>query len=186
MSLISEINEGLKSEPVFYSKYNIKNYQNVTVTGHFDFKKQIYLYSLNDKGVPGFDIITPLQTNTNEILMVNRGWIKNELRNDKNINNLNTKNYSGVIKKITKSNPFKPKNDLKNNIWYTLNVDDLQNYTGLKLIDYVLYIQDEYNELIKPKIISPDLPNNHLKYAITWYSVALSILLYFLYFRKKQ
>ena len=76
--------------------------------------------------------------------------------------------------------------NLKNNIWYTLNVDDLQNYTGLKLIDYVLYIQDEYNELIKPKIISPDLPNNHLKYAITWYSVALSILLYFLYFRKKQ
>ena len=42
------------------------------------------------------------------------------------------------------------------------------------------------NNLVKNKIVSPNLPNNHLKYAITWYSVALSILLYFLYFRKKQ
>ena len=37
-----------------------------------------------------------------------------------------------------------------------------------------------------PKKISIDVPNNHLKYAITWYSIAISILLYYLYFRKKK
>ena len=37
-----------------------------------------------------------------------------------------------------------------------------------------------------PKKISIDLPNNHLKYAITWYSISISILFYFLYFRKTQ
>ena len=37
-----------------------------------------------------------------------------------------------------------------------------------------------------PRKITVDVPNNHLKYAITWYSIAISILLYYLYFRKKK
>ena len=66
------------------------------------------------------------------------------------------------------------------------SLDDLQNFTGYKLSNFVIFMQNNQNNLVKNKTISPDLPNNHLKYAITWYSVALSILLYFLYFRKKQ
>ena len=63
---------------------------------------------------------------------------------------------------------------------------DLENFTGYKLSNFVLILQDNDNKLIENKFVSSDLPNNHLKYALTWYSVALSILLYFLYFRKKQ
>ena len=186
LDLISEINNGLNSEPVFYSNTNVINYQKVKFNGVFDFEKQIYLYSLNSKGTPGYDIITPIKINSNEILLVNRGWIKKDVRENKSINNINSKSFEGIIKKITKPNPFKPENDVKNNVWYSLKLEDLQNFTGYKLTNFVLYLQNSQNNLVEKKIISPDLPNNHLKYAITWYSVALSILLYFLYFRKKQ
>ena len=185
LNLINEINNGLNSEPVFYST-NVINYQKVTFNGIFDFEKQIYLYSLNNKGTPGYDIITPIKMNSNEILLVNRGWIQKDLKDDKNINNIKTNSFQGIVKKITKPNPFKPENDIKNNIWYSLKLEDLENYTGYKLNEFVLFLQNNQNDLIKNKTVSPDLPNNHLKYAITWYSVALSILLYFLYFRKKQ
>ncbi len=186
LDLISEINNGLNSEPVFYSKTKIINYQKVKFNGIFDFEKQVYLYSLNNKGTPGYDLITPIKMNSNEIVLVNRGWIKKDLRNNKSINNINSKFFEGILKKITKPNPFKPENDIKNNIWYSLKLEDLESFTGYKLNNFVLYLQDNQNNLVKNKIVSPDLPNNHLKYAITWYSVALSILLYFLYFRKKQ
>ena len=186
LDLISEINNGLNSEPVFYSKTKIINYQKVKFNGIFDFEKQVYLYSLNNKGTPGYDLITPIKINSNEIVLVNRGWIKKDLRNNKSINNINSKFFEGILKKITKPNPFKPENDIKNNIWYSLKLEDLESFTGYKLNNFVLYLQDNQNNLVKNKIVSPDLPNNHLKYAITWYSVALSILLYFLYFRKKQ
>ena len=186
LDLISEINNGLNSEPVFYSKTKIINYQKVKFNGIFDFEKQVYLYSLNNKGTPGYDLITPIKMNSNEIVLVNRGWIKKDLRNNKSINNINSKFFEGILKKITKPNPFKPENDIKNNIWYSLKLEDLESFTGYKLNNFVLYLQDNQNNLVKSKIVSPDLPNNHLKYAITWYSVALSILLYFLYFRKKQ
>ena len=186
LDLISEINNGLNSEPVFYSKTKIINYQKVKFYGIFDFEKQVYLYSLNNKGTPGYDVITPIEMNSNEIILVNRGWIKKDVRDNKSINNINSKFFEGILKKITKPNPFKPENDIKNNIWYSLKLEDLESFTGYKLNNFVLYLQDNQNNLVKNKIVSPDLPNNHLKYAITWYSVALSILLYFLYFRKKQ
>ena len=186
LDLISEINSGLNSDPINYSNTKVTNYQKVKFSGIFDLEKQIYLYNLNSKGVPGFDVITPIKINTNEILLVNRGWIKKDLKKNMNINKIETKSFEGIVKKITKPNPFKPENDIKNNVWYSLKLEDLQNFTGYKLSNFVLILQNNQNNLIKNKIVSPDLPNNHLKYAITWYSVALSILLYFLYFRKKQ
>ena len=186
LDLIKEINNGLSSKPVTYSNKNIINYQKVKFNGIFDFEKQIYLYSLNSKGTPGYDIITPIKISSNEILLVNRGWIKKELKRNKNINRIESKYFEGIIKKITKPNPFKPENDIEKNVWFSLKLDDLQNFTGYKLRNFVLVLQNNQNNLVENKSVSPDLPNNHLKYAITWYSVALSILLYFLYFRKKQ
>ena len=186
VDLINEINNGLNSEPVFYSNTNIKNYQKVKFSGIFDFEKQIYLYSLNNKGKPGYDIITPLKINSNEILLINRGWIQKDRKGNKNINKVKSNSYEGILKKITKPNPFKPDNDIENNIWYSLKLTDLEDFTGYKLSNFVLFLQNNQNNLVENKIVSPDLPNNHLKYALTWYSVALSILLYFLYFRKKQ
>ncbi len=152
----------------------------------FDFKKQVFLYSLNKNGIPGYDIITPIKTKSNEILLVNRGWVKKELKNNKAINKVENNTFEGIIKIITKPNPFKPENNVENNEWYSLKIPDLENFTGYKLSDFTLVLQNNYNPLIETKTVSPDLPNNHLKYALTWYSVALSILLYFLYFRKKQ
>tara|TARA_B100001093_G_scaffold171159_1_gene164015 strand:+ start:916 stop:1569 length:654 start_codon:yes stop_codon:yes gene_type:complete len=186
LDLINEINNGLSSKPIIYSNKNIINYQKVKFNGIFDFEKQIYLYSLNSKGTPGYDVITPIKINSKEILLVNRGWIKKDLKRNKNINRIETKYFEGIIKKIPKPNPFKPENDIDKNVWFSLKLEDLQNFTGYKLSNFVLFLQNNQNNLVENKVVSPDLPNNHLKYAITWYSVALSILLYFLYFRKKQ
>ena len=186
LNLINEINDGLNSEPTFYSKNNIKNYQKVKFNGIFDFKKQIYLYSLNKNGVPGYEVVTPIKIKSNEILLVNRGWIKKDLKINRNINKIETNSFEGIVKKITKPNLFKPENNIEDNEWYSLKIRDLENFTGYKLNNFTLVLQNNDNPLIETKTVSPNLPNNHLKYALTWYSVALSILFYFLYFKKKQ
>ena len=187
LNLINEIKIGLDSQPISFSKNKIKNYQRVFLEGDLDFNKQIFLYSLNKNGAPGYDIITPLKTVDGLFILVNRGWIEKDQKNDlKKINIIETNKYEGIIKKITRSNPFKPKNDIKNNEWYTLNLNDLKIYTGNEFGNYVLHIEKISNTFLQLKQINPDLPNNHLKYAITWYSVAMSILIYFLYFRRKR
>ena len=72
-----------------------------------------------------------------------------------------------------------------NNYWFTLNRDDIFKFTGKKFSPYVIYLSGN-NELPKPKLITANISNNHKKYAITWFSLAISILLIYLYLRKKN
>ena len=187
MELISEITFGLNSTPITYSNSIKKNYQRVIFDGSYNFKDQIYLYSLNEKGKPGFDVITPFETTTKQIVLVNRGWIPKELKELPEINAIQGSiKVTGLLRKIYKANIFKPDNDIKGNIWFSVNLDDLERFTGNKFSNFIIYLEDPDVKAPLPRKITIDVPNNHLKYAITWYSIAISILLYYLYFRKKK
>ena len=183
--LINQISEGLNSVPIQYSQNINKNYQRVTLVGKYNFKNQIYLYNLNKKGQPGFDVITPFETKDKENVLVNRGWIKKELKKDLKINSSSSM-IKGLLREKSRKNIFTPKNDLKKNIWFSINLNEIKKITGKKFNKHIVYLEDDKIEVPKPKKITIDLPNNHLKYAITWYSISVSILFYFLYFRKKQ
>ena len=184
LELINRIEASLKDQPVNLSTQNHKDYLRIKTSGIYNFEKQIYLYSLNERGEPGFDIITPIIID-NENYLLNRGWIPSNKKNAKEINILNSKNITGTLKKQIKANRFKPKNDLSNNYWFTLNRDDIFNFTGKKFSPYVIYLSGDV-ELPKPKLITANISNNHKKYAMTWFSLAISILLLYLYFRKKN
>ena len=166
-ALINEISSGLKSTPIKYSKLINKNYQRVILEGTYNFVNQIYLYSLNEKGQPGFDVVTPFKTIEGEDVLVNRGWITNELKNKPEINLIKKNKIQGLLKKNTKKNIFKPENDIKNNIWFSINLTDVNKLTGKKFTDFIIYLEDTKIDTPLPKKISIDVPNNHLKYAIT-------------------
>ena len=188
LELISEITFGLDSSPIEYSNSIEKNYQRVSAKGKFNFDKQIYLYSLNDNGKPGYDVITPFRTNKNENVLVNRGWIKKELKKNPIINkNIeDEQKIIGLLRKIYKPNIFKPDNDLKNNIWFSINLEDLKVTSGERFNEFVIFLEDNQAKTPIPRKISIDVPNNHLKYAITWYAISISIIFYYLYFRRKK
>jgi surfeit locus 1 family protein len=185
-TLINQISEGLKSIPLNYSDKNKKNYQRVVIEGKYNFNEQIYLYSLNDKGQPGYDVITPFESLSSENILVNRGWIKSDLKNNIKITQIINNRIQGLILKNRKPNIFKPENNIGKNIWFSINLEQINEVTGKKFDNYILYLEDENTDIPKPKKITVDLPNNHLKYAITWYSISISIFAYFLYFRKKN
>ena len=188
LELINEISSGLNSSPIEYSNSIKKNYQRVNTFGKFDFDKQIFLYSLNESGKPGYDVITPFRTSKGENVLVNRGWIIKELKDNPSINFevANEKKIVGLLREIYKPNMFKPDNDLKNNIWFSIDLEDLRNATGEQFNEFVIFLEDNQVKIPLPKKISIDVPNNHLKYAITWYAISVSIIFYYLYFRRKK
>jgi surfeit locus 1 family protein len=183
--LISQISQGLKSIPIQYTQNIRKNYQRVTLVGQYHFENQIYLYSLNSKGQPGFDVITPFETQNKENVLVNRGWIKKELKNNSKINS-SSNNITGMLRLPNRKNLFTPDNNMKENIWFSVNLDDVLEISVKKFNKFIVYLEDKTIITPKPKKITIDVPNNHLKYAITWYSISISILFYYLYFRKKK
>ena len=184
LNLISEINNSLKNDPVELSKSDKKNYLRIRTSGRIDFDKQIYLYNLNDSGKPGFEVINPILIG-NENYLINRGWIPFDKKDKLEINVLNIKSIIGTLKTQSKANSFKPENDIKKNYWFTLDREDIFSYTGKKFSKYIIYLNGDY-KTPKPKVITANISNNHKKYAITWFSMAISILLIYLYFRKKN
>ena len=184
LDLIKQIEDSLKDKPVELSEVDEKNFLRVKTSGEINFQKQIYLYNLNQNGKPGFEVINPILIN-NKNYLINRGWIPFDKKNESEINLVNQKNIIGTLKIQSKANSFKPKNDIKKNYWFTLNRNDIYKYTGKKFSKYIIYLNGDYS-LPKPKVVTAKISNNHKKYAITWFSMAISILLIYLYFRKKN
>ena len=182
--MISEIENSLIRSPVVLSKNQNENYLKIKTSGEIDYDKQIYLYNLNEEGKPGFEVINPILINT-ENYLINRGWIQFDKKDTPEIINLDEKNIIGTLKKQNKANRFKPKNDIEKNYWFTLNRDDIFAYTGKNFSEYIIYLDGNY-QTPKPKKITANISNNHKKYAITWFSLAISILILYLYFRKKN
>ena len=183
-NLILEIENSLKNPPVELAQSNRENFLKIKTSGSIDFDKQIYLYNLNESGTPGFEVINPI-TIGDENFLINRGWIPFEKKGTQEINVFDQKNIIGTLKLQGRKNIFKPDNDLDENYWFSLNREDILKFTGKNFSKYIIYLDGNY-QLPRPKKITANISNNHQKYAITWFSLALSILLLYLYFRKKN
>ena len=184
LDLINQIENSLKIDPVELQNVVKKNYLRIKTSGQIDFEKQIYLYNLNETGKPGFEVINPIKIG-NEDYLINRGWISFDNKNKPEINVVDQKNIVGTLMLQSKSSSFKPKNEVDKNYWFTLDREDILKFTGKNFSKYIIYLNGNY-ENPRPRVITAKISNNHKKYAITWFSMAISILLIYLYFRKKN
>ena len=184
LELIEQIENSLKNDPVELSNIEKKNYLRIKTSGDIDFDKQIYLYNLNDSGKPGFEVINPIKIG-DENYLINRGWIPFEKKDLPELNLVDQNQIVGTLMLQTKPSTFKPENDIEKNYWFTLNREDISKFTGRNFSEYVIYLNGDY-KIPKPRVITAKISNNHKKYAITWFSMAISILLIYLYFRKKN
>ena len=184
LDLINQIENSLKIDPVELQNVEKKNYLRIKTSGQIDFEKQIYLYNLNETGKPGFEVINPIKIG-NEDYLINRGWISFDQKNKPEINVVDQKNIIGTLMLQSKSSSFKPKNEIDKNYWFTLDREDILKFTGKNFSKYIIYLNGNY-ENPRPRVITAKISNNHKKYAITWFSMAISILLIYLYFRKKN
>ena len=183
-NLILEIENSLKKPPVELTQSNKKNFLKIKTSGSIDFAKQIYLYNLNDFGTPGFEVINPIFID-GENFLINRGWIPFEKKDIAGINIIDQNNIIGTLKIQGRKNIFKPDNDIKENYWFSLNREDILKFTGKEFSKYIIYLDGNY-QFPRPIKITTNISNNHKKYALTWFSLAISILLLYLYFRKKN
>ena len=184
LELIEQIENSLENYPVELSNIEKKNYLRINTSGDIDFDKQIYLYNLNDAGKPGFEVINPIKIGDENYLM-NRGWIPFEKKDLPEINLVDQNQIVGTLMLQTKPSKFKPENDIEKNYWFTLDREDILKFTCRNFSEYVIYLNGDY-KIPKPRVITAKISNNHKKYAITWFSMAISILLIYLYFRKKN
>lgn len=178
--LISEISKSYDKSPVWFN-VNSKLYSKVKVEGKI-ISQPIFVYNLGNKGQYGYDIYIPVETNE-LVLLIRAGWVDKQFQlNPKDLN----RNISidAILLSPKRKNYFTPKNS--NDLIFFLDMEILKSNFEKNLFPLIAEnrsnLLNQYN-LKKPNKI--ELPNNHLQYALTWYSLCFVIIIAFLIYKRK-
>ena len=177
--------------PAANAKLDDLEFSSLALDGVFQHGQETLLTGRTYEGNAGFHIITPFILENNEIIYINRGWVPKKYADKK------TRKFSlleenvkvvGLVRLPQKKGYFVPENEPENGFWFTIIPEELNRH--LNIIGENKFYIDELNIDEKLKLPMPangkvQVPNNHLQYAITWYSLALGLLIvYFAWHRQ--
>ena len=140
----------------------------------------------------GYAIIAPLKLNDGRILLVNRGWVpaaKKDLAKRPETKVRGAATVSGLVRTGNERGYVTPANSPEKNIWFGRDIAEMA--ASKQLLKTIPVMVDQVGPDTKKLPIPSDgiirLRNDHLSYIITWYGIALGILVVFLaYHRKKK
>ena len=161
------------------------DYRPVKVEGEYDHSREVYFYTTR-QGAVGWDVITPLHLTDGCWLLINRGFVPDQLRDPA----LRKEGQLGGNVSITglarnplaeKPNSFMPDNRPDKREFYWKSFDGIASTMGLSaeagLLPFMVDAGPTEIPGSWPKggstIVS--FPNSHLQYAITWYGLALAL-----------
>jgi len=181
--LISDLENNLKRNSVDFNVDIDKEYTKVLLKKK-NLKSKIFLYHLN-KGEIGFKVIVPYEVNSSLLVLVDKGWIRKDKINSIKNSLLNDDMIEGYTKKIREKKLFTPKNNIKEDFLYSVEIDNLKKSLNKNIYPLLIIQTSKTKKDIIPNDYHVGLSNNHLQYAITWYGLALFTIIFFLYYRKK-
>lgn len=190
-SILQNISAELAAAPVQLPEITAPpekyHYLHVMLKGQYLHQDEMIRQARYYKGALGVNILTPMRLDDGRYILVNRGWAPNEKSKQESRQESlvgGEQEVEAVISASLGRGLFVPENNPDKNEWFWLDIDAMRAHTGLALIPAVA-------EAIK--VTTPggypisadghiDIRNDHLMYAITWFAMALSILvIYFVY-----
>ena len=160
-------------------------YARVTATGHFRFDLAArYGIDVRDtlKGpMVGHFQIVPLEREDAPTLLVNRGWVP-ETPGVPVDNPVGLVTVIGFVRPATPAGWFSPADDTRTRQFYSLDPAVISKTLGVaQALPFSLTALGPAKESQFPVPAStlPQPPNNHLTYAITWYSLAIVLVVMF-------
>ena len=166
-------------------------FRRVRVTGRFLHDKEMYLAARSFRGNPGYHIVTPLAVFPGHVL-VNRGWIPLDRKapESRKVGNPEGEvTVEGYLRAESGPGWFTPKNEPEKNFWFFIDIPAMARAHGIgKVEPYYIEAGPAENRGGFPVGGQTrfEIPNDHLQYAITWFSFAvIGIVIYLLYHRRR-
>jgi len=160
-------------------------YTKIAATGHFRFDHVVQfgaeVRDTHDGPTMGFYQIVPLERDGASPILVNRGWVPQmqEIRLD-NPNGIVT--IVGYVRPSDVTHWFSPADDTLGRRFYTLNPQKIGDVLGMRdLAPFTLVALGQVTAELYPAPAQrlPQPPNNHLSYVITWYGLAVALIVIF-------
>lgn len=164
-------------------------FRKATATGRFDNTREAYVFSPrsdNNMNQSGFRVITPLTLLGGDTILVDRGWVPQDHRDPATRPDGQPQDQvetAGVLRRSATGSSFTPPPDTVQHIFYSRNSKAIASHLGLKLKSpLILEATSEFPGGPEPLPSVTDIPDNHLNYALTWYSLALVLIVVYLRF----
>jgi len=161
-------------------------YRRVRVSGTFLHEHETAVYGLmaasRGQPVQGFFVLTPLRLSGGGTVVVNRGFVRTELRDpatraDGQIGGETV--VTGLVRRPEQRTAFVPENDPAQNRWFTRDPAAIAAARGIGPVAPFLIDADATpvpGGWPRGGQTALRLPNNHLQYAVTWYGIALTLI----------
>ena len=187
--VIAEINSRIAADPVplpLQFDRARDAYLPVQVTGSLRAAYLRVLVSKKDVGA-GYRIIRPMLHPDGDIL-IDLGFVKTEDAADLKFEEGPPLSIVGNLQWPQEVDGFTPEPDLDGNIWFARDVDAMAAALGTRPI---LVVRRDAPEPVGPVSPMPvdtrAIPNDHLQYAVTWFSLAIIwSLMTFFFLRRKS
>ena len=158
-------------------------FKRVILMGKFLHQQEFTITGKTFEGTAGFHLITPLQSADGRITLINRGWIPERLRLRNSRPETLTKGrvlVDGIIREDKKKGYFVPENEPQNNVWLYINSEQMATKSQIgSIANYYIDMLRKPGPYTLPIGASSSIKmrNEHLQYALTWYFLALSLLI---------
>jgi len=155
-------------------------HRRVTVSGAFLHDREVYLAATR-RGTFGFRIITPLRRVDGATILIDRGWVPNEARDPAfrragQVEGAVT--VQGLLRGASERGWFTPDNDPARNYWFWRDLAAMAAFAGVDAPPLLIEADTTANPGGLPigKEMAVKLRNEHLQYAMLWFSLAAALL----------
>jgi surfeit locus 1 family protein len=178
--------------PQTFPEAQADQFHHIVAEGTFQNDKELFLAASSEGGDSGYQVMTPLAMTDGRTLFVNRGFIPLELKDKaKRAAGELSGNVSvtGLLRVAPAEKPsfFLPDNRPDLNLWFWVDLPAMVKAADIAdAAPYYIDADKTPNAGGWPKggVTRLELPNDHLQYAITWFSLAIAlIVIYVLYHR---
>lgn len=144
-------------------------YLPVSVSGQFVGEPLFVLTSDRDAG-PGYRVIERFDTMEGRRIMVDRGFLPEDQREEPRTAREMT--VTGTLHWPDETDSFTPQPDAARGIWFARDVPSMA--AALATEPVLIVARSDTGDGIAPvPVDTTGIPNNHLQYAITWFSLAI-------------
>lgn len=161
------------------------NYFPVHVEGRFHHDRERYLYALSLDGEPGWHVITPFETVGGEVVLVDRGFVPEALRDPATRPEgqiADAVGVTGLIRTPEKPGFFIPENEPDTNQWFSRDLAAMNRsmFPGGNVQVAPFFLEARESDVPggwpQGGQTRLTLTNNHLQYALTWFGLAVALV----------
>jgi surfeit locus 1 family protein len=173
------LDELLKGDPLR------REYGKASVTGTFLHDKEFHLAARSRGDEVGIQVVTPLRTDTGQLVLFDRGWVPSEKKYPATRPQgqvAGEVRLVGVVRRAQVQRQFAPDNVPDKNVWFHVDVPLMRAMAG-GTPDPVLdafFLEADASPNPGGLPIGGqtrlDIPNDHLQYALTWLLLGLSLI----------